>query len=462
MKARILILAIAFVVSFSINAQEKETPPPGGEPKGFTLSEKEVITYDNGLTLVLVPYGSIPKASINITLKTGNIHEAEDQVWLTDLLGELMKEGSTGDYSVTDKLAGMGGDLNINVGVHSSSLNTRVLSEFAPEAFKVLADVLVNPKWPAEELERLQNNMKRDVTVALSRPGSQAQKEFLAQMYPNHPYGKLYPTVEQVDSYTSEAIRAYYDENFGAQRTTVYVVGKFNSSKVKEVVASELGSWRKGPDEFYPVAQSRTENMVKIIDRPGAPQSTIYFGLPVPGPDDENFIPLSVMNSILGGSFGSRITSNIREDKGYTYSPYSSLTTNYKNGLWFEVADVTTEHTGASLEEIKKEIVRLQNEPPSQEELQGIKNYEGGLYILRNSTPGGIIGQLNFLDVHDLDESFLVDRVKNINAVTPEMVQKMAKDYIKPENMTLIVVGDKEKIQDQVKETIKVPIKTDQ
>ena len=455
MKTTFYIFIIALLVAIPSNAQ-KQTPPKGGEPKGFTLPEKEVVTYDNGLELVMVPYGSIPKATINITVKTGNINEKEDQIWVSDLLADLMEEGSTLDYSVKDKLASMGGNLNVGVGTHTTTLNTNVLAEFAPEAFEVLSDILVNPELPESELDRLKNNMKRNITVSLSRPGSQARKEFFAELYPDHPYGRLYPTSEMVDSYTLSDVKGFYDENFGAKRTTVYVVGKFDAEKVKEMVEQQLGSWREGKESNYPLAETNSDPSVKIIDRPGAPQSTIYYGLPVASPNSEDYIALDVMNSILGGSFGSRITSNIREDKGYTYSPSSSLYSNYKTGIWYESADVTTEFTGASLDEIKKEIVRLQNEAPGKEELKGIQNYESGIYVLQNSTPGGIINQLNFLDVHELPESFLVDKVKNINAVTPEQIREMAQKYIQPEKMTLIVVGDKEKINDQIQETMEV------
>lgn len=455
MKTTFYILLVVLLAVVPANGQ-KQTPPEGGEPKGFTLPEKEEINFDNGLKLVLVPYGSIPKATINITLKTGNINEKEDQVWVADLLADLMEEGSTSNYSVKDKLAGMGGNLNIGAGTHTTSINTNVLAEFAPEALSVLSDVLVNPKLPESELARLKNNMKRNITVSLSRPGTQARKEFFAELYPDHPYGRSYPTIEMVDSYTLSDVKSFYEENFGAQRATVYVVGRFDAAKVKEIVAEQLGSWRKGPEAIYPVAEINSDPSVKIIDRPGSPQSTIYYGLPVADPSSGDYIALDVMNSILGGSFGSRITSNIREDKGYTYSPNSSLFANYKSGLWYENADVTTEFTGASLEEIKKEIVRLQNEAPGKDELKGIQNYESGIYVLQNSTPGGIINQLNFLDIHDLPESFLVDKVKNINAVTPEQIQEMAKKYIQPEKMTLIVVGDKEKISDQIQETMEL------
>ncbi|MDX1604476.1 MAG: insulinase family protein, partial [Salinimicrobium sediminis] len=184
MKTRIYTLLIFILVALQVEAQDKQTPPKGGEPKDFTLPEKEVVNFDNGLKLVLVPYGSIPKATINITLKTGNINEGPEEVWLADLLTDLMEEGTNANYSVKDSLSGMGGNLNIGIGAHTTSLSTSVLAEFAPEAVKILADVLVDPKLPASELDRLKKDMNRNLTVSLSRPGTQARKEFFAELYP--------------------------------------------------------------------------------------------------------------------------------------------------------------------------------------------------------------------------------------------------------------------------------------
>lgn len=453
---------LIFVLSATIiNAQEKEIPPIGGEPKDFKLPVKEVIKYDNGLTLVLVPYGSIPKSTIRFNIKTGNINEKENQVWLSDLMADLLEEGSTTKSAkqIADEMASMGGNLNISVGVHASSISSSVLYEFAPNAIELMADVLKNPKWPVEELDRLKDDMKRNLAVTLSRPRAQATRDFFAEIYPNHPYGRYYPTDEMIDSYSVEDIKQFYEQNFGAQRTTIYVAGNFDKDKVKSAVENTMLDWRAGMESNYPIANPVTSNTIKIIDRPNAPQSTIYYGLPVIDPSNEDYIALDITNSILGGSFASRITSNIREDKGYTYSPRSSIQDNYKSGVWYESADVTTEHTGASLSEIQKEIEKLQNEPPSKEEMEGIINYESGIYVLQNSTPNGIIGQLIFLDTHDLDESFLTDKVKNMHAITPEKVQEMTKKYIRPEKMTLIVVGDKIKIENQLQETVQKPLK---
>ena len=196
-------------------------------------------------------------------------------------------------------------------------------------------------------------------------------------------------------------------------------------------------------------------------DRPNAPQSTLVVGLPVIDPTNPDYIRLRVMNSLLGGSFGSRITRNIREDKGYTYSPYSYVETHYRTGNWTQNADVTTTDTYNSLHEIMNEIERLQKTLPSADELKGIQNFEGGMFVLRNSNPGGIIGQLNTLDLHGLPETYLTEQVKNINAVTPQQVSETARKYLRPEAMTIVVVGDKKVIDPQLKkfqETRKKPL----
>lgn len=454
MKTVILyMMSVCFV--WTISAQDKELPPQGGEPRAFNLPKKQLVKLDNGIELVMVPYGAIPKATISMRVKTGNIHENDNQVWLSDLLADLMEQGSRSmdAKQISDKMASMGGNLNVSVSSHSTTLSTSVLSEFSADAIKTMAEVLRYPQWPQSELARLKNDMKRNLAVRLSRPGAQASKAFYKSIYPDHPYGNIYPTDSMISAYTLDDITEFYKNNFGAKRTVVYVVGKFDAAKVEEAFRSSFESWETGPEVYYPEAQAHTEHLVQIIDRPNAPQSTIIYGLPTIDPSHEDYLALDITNSLLGGSFGSRITSNIREDKGYTYSPYSNLQSNYKSGVWYESADVTTKYTGASLEEIRKEIFRLQDSLPSKEELDGIKNYQAGVFVLQNSSPGGIIGQLSFLDMHSLPESWLENKVDNMMSVTPEQVSEMTKKYIRPKDMTVIIVGDKEKVKMQVEET---------
>ncbi len=441
---RLLTLLTGLLLATTTLLAQKQTPPPGGTPKDFTLPRRQLITLDNGLKASLIPYGTVPKVTVSIIVRTGNMHEKDNEMWLSDLLSQLMQEGTTSRtaQALSEEVARMGGSLSIYSNFSGMVISGSVLSEFAPNLVTLLADVLTNPKLPASELERLKANLKRDLTVDKSRPQSQANEKFAALMYPDQPYGRIYPTEELLTSYDLAKVRGFYDAQFGAQRTQVYVAGKFDKDAVQQAIQTSLGSWKKGPVLSIPEAKPATSKGVATIDRPGAPQSTLIVGLPVIDPSQPDYVPLLVTNSLLGGSFGSRITTNIRENKGYTYSPYSSINSYYRGATWTERADVTTEHTGASVNEILKEVTQLRNTAPTKDELTGIQNYEAGIFVLRNSNPNGLINQLSFIDLHGLDESYLTNYVKNVMAVTPEKVQQTTQKYINPDDMTLIVVGD--------------------
>jgi zinc protease len=432
---------------------QKQTPPEGGTPRDFQLPAKKISKLDNGLSTTLVQYGAIPKVNINVIIKTGNIHEGPNEVWLGDLTGNLMREGTTSmDFkTIAKKVAAMGGEVNVSTGLNQMTISGSVLSEFAPDLVKILADIVINPAFPASEVDRLKNDLKRQLTVQKSVPQNQATEKFRSIIYKDHSYGRYFPTEAMLNSYTLDMAKGFYEKNIGAKRTVVYAVGKFDEGAVKKAIEEAFGKWKEGPEVNYPIATPVKTNEVAMIDRKDAPQTTVLLGLPTLDQSKPDYLPLQVTNSLLGGSFGSRITSNIREDKGYTYSPFSTINSGYRVAIWYEQADVTTEHTGAALQEISKEIKRLQNQPPSADELKGIQNYEAGIFVLQNSTPGGIINQLNFLDLHGLSDSYLTDRVKNIYNVTPEKVQQMAKEHFKYEDMTLVLVGDKKKLEKQIK-----------
>lgn len=445
-------LLVCFAASISVNAQ-KQTPPVGGTPKDFKLPAKKTIKLPNGFSSSLVPYGMVPKVSVNLIVKTGNIHEDANEVWLADLTGELMKEGTTTmDFkTISKKAAAMGGNINVGVGMDQVTISGSVLSEFAPELISLIADILINPAFPASEVERLKSDLKRQMAVQKTSPQTLASEKFFQTIYKDHPYGRYYPTEEMLNSYDLNKIKGFYEENFGAKRSVLYVAGKFDEAKVEKAIADAFTTWKAGAEITYPPAVQTKTNEIAIIDRKDAPQTTIMLGLPTLTPKNADYVPLQITNSMLGGSFGSRITSNIREDKGYTYSPFSTIQNRKGVSIWYEQADVTSEHTGASLQEIAKEIKRLQNEAPSKEELEGIQRYEAGIFVLQNSTPFGIIGQLNFIDQNELDESYLTDRVKNIYAVTPEKISQITKDHFKYEDMTLVMVGDKKLLEKQKK-----------
>jgi zinc protease len=447
-----ILIFLASTASGQTSAPQKQAPPPGGPPKPFNVPAHETYSLPNGMKVTLVPYGNIPKVTVGLAIRAGNLNEPQDVLGVADITGELLKEGTKtlSAQALAEATAQMGSSLNVTTGPDETSIDADVLSEYGGSAVKLMADVVTHPLLPESELARLKTNLLRQVVVAKSRPSQIALARFRKLMYGDHPYGEILPTETSLNKITIEDARKYYAANYGAGRAHLYVAGKFDVAEVKKAIAANFSDWSKGTPPVVDAPKPKMQRLLDVTDRPNAPQSTIYMGLPVADATSPDNIPLIVTNSLLGGSFGSRITSNIREQKGYTYSPSSQVSRRYHDAYWAEIADVTTVSTGPSLKEIFGEIDRLQKEAPGTTELKGIQSYLSGLFVIQNSTRQALIGQLRYVDLQGLGEEYLKAFVQKVNAVTPDDVQHMTMKYIKPEQMTIVVVGDKSKITEQL------------
>ncbi len=430
----------------------KQTPPPGGAPRPFVLPGTTTFSLPNGLGATLVPYGTVPKVTATLVVGVGNAHESAEQVWLADMTGELMREGTQTRSSaeVAEAAGGMGGSLMVAVGGDQTTIGLDVLSEAAPDAIALLAEVVSRPALPEREVARVRDNLIRQLTVARSTPGSLATERFAATLYPNHPYGRLFPDEGQLATYDLAAVTAFHRTHFVPNRSHLYVVGQFDARAVREAVEQAFRGWSKGADATRPPVTPVSARAFHLIDRPGAAQSTIRLGLPVIDPSHRDYVALQVTNTLFGGSFASRVTSNIREQKGYTYSPSSQLASHPGVAHWVQTADVTTAVTGAALKEVFAEIDRLRAEPPSDEELAGFRNYLAGVFVLQNSSRMGITNQLAFTRLHRLGDDHLKTFVSRVQAVTPADVQRVANEYLVPGKMALVVVGDAASIRGQL------------
>jgi zinc protease len=415
---KLLILMALCGLAVAPALAEKSTPPAAGPAKPFNVPARQTSTLANGVALNLVPYGTIPKALISIRVRAGNLNEDANHVWLADLTGNLMREGTKSKTAeeVDAAFARMGGRLNIGVGEDQTNITADVLSEHAAEAAKLLAEVATSPRLPESEVARLKADLLRNVAIAHTQPQALAQERFAKVLYGDHPYGRVYPTEEMLKSYTIDDVRKFYESNFGALRARVYVAGKFDPVAVKAALTQGLAGWAKGPEPLINLPKPSTARDFELVEKAGAVQSTLYLGLPATDPSSPDYVPLAVTNSLLGGSFISRITQNIRENKGYTYSPFSQVDTHYRSGTWIESADVTTAVTGPSLKEIFGEIDGLRAKAPPADEVGRIQRYMTGIFVLQNSSRGGLVGQLNFVDLHGIGDQYLRTYVQRLNA----------------------------------------------
>lgn len=431
---------------------DKQQPPAGGEPKNFKLTETYDFSLDNGLEVTFVQYGDTPKVTLRLVTATGNVDDGGQDA-VSDLAYQLLTEGTAtrSAREIAEQAAKMGGQVNTSVSANSSYVQMDVLSEYASDATSLIADLVQNSVYATEDLQRAKNNFIRDLNVQKSQAQGQAAEAFYQALYPDHPYGKVFADERVVETLTAEQVKAFMSTNLVAARSHLYISGKFDQGAVEQAVKAAFADMAKGQERVLSAPQGKGAGKFVFVPRENAPQSTLRLGLPVVDPSHEDYLGLGVMNTLLGGSFSSRITANIREDKGYTYSPSSSISAKVKSGTWFQTADVTAEATGPALFEIIKEIKRLQSEAPTEEELQGFKNYISGIFVLQNSSRTAIVNQLWFLKSHGLPLSRLETYVQQVNDLSPEQISALAAKYLPLEKMTLVVVGD-ESVKSQLTE----------
>ncbi|WP_114951767.1 M16 family metallopeptidase [Sphingosinicella terrae] len=433
-------------------AQQPFPPQPAiGTPRPFTLPAAETFRLANGLQVTLVPYGIAPKATVSLRIDAGNLNEGED-VWLADLAGEMLREGAGGRSAeaIAEAAASMGGELVVGVGQLETQIGLGILSEHAAEAVRLVADVALRPDLPESELERVRQNLARNAAVARSQPQPVADAVFARAYYGAHPYGRLLPSDAQLAGYTIDQVRRFHRENFGARRARLYVAGRFDAAAVRQAIEQAFGSWQPGPERLALPPAPRQGPQLLLVDRPDAPQSTIRVGFPAPAAGATGDIDMRVMNALLGGAFTSRITQNIREDKGYTYSPGSGVQYHAGEALWTFQADVTTSDTGAALREVIGEVRRLQNEAPPADETGGMGRWLAGTFVLQNASASGLINSLAQRDLHGLPPEWLEGFVPAVLDIDSDEVRRIAAERLPLDRMTIVIVGDLDSVRPQL------------
>jgi zinc protease len=453
MSTRTVIAVLGLALASPLSASpEKQTPPVPGEPKAFEVPTPKRFALDNGLEVTFVDYGTVPKVRVELSLDVGNAHESASQVWLADVTADMLAEGTQTRTAsqISEAAARMGGSLDVSVGGETTELSGDVLSEFGPEMVRLIADVVRHPAFPNAGLERIKADRQRQLSIARSQAQQLALEKFRSVLYGDHAFGRVFPTAEMIGAYDLESVRAFYEAGFGPERSDLYVVGRFDRAAIEKAIRETFGDWEGAKAATLEPPTPKSTRAVHIVDRPGAVQSTIVLGLPVIDPSHPDYLRLAVTNTLLGGFFSSRVTANIREDKGYTYSPYSQISTRSGDAYWAQNADVATEVTGAALKEIFFEIDRLQSEPPSAQELDGVLKYVAGVFVLQNSSRAGIVNRLEYLEGHGLSDDYLRKYVERVYAVSPEDVQAMAREHIRDAQATIVVVGDKKTIESEL------------
>jgi predicted Zn-dependent peptidase len=272
--ATTLALALLSLLIAPLAAQQKQQPPPAGTPKDFVIPAPRRFTLGNGLPVTLVPFGQVPKVTIRVVVGAANLHEKADEIWLADLTGSMMREGTaslTAD-AVAREFAAMGGELGISVGPDTTSIGADVLSDRAADAVRLIAEVTQSPRLPEADFARVKSNLLRNLAIQRSSPQALAQEKFASLLYGDHPYGRLFPTEAMLQGYTMEQVRAFHRSNFTAGRARVYVAGIFDAKALEDAIRQGFEKWTRGSTAQVAPVPTEGKGRFALLDRPDAPQ----------------------------------------------------------------------------------------------------------------------------------------------------------------------------------------------
>ena len=426
-----------------------ERPTPGSpRPYHFPPFQRERLA--NGLSVITVDLPGRELISASIVLPIGASEERPEEAGLTVLMARALAEGTAHHDAIglVEAAERLGASIHAEAGWDAWTVSLEVPVARFGAALDLAAEVAAEPTFPAREVERLRDERLNDILQARADPRRRAEEGFVETIYgPGSPYrrpsGGLPETVQQIDA---AAARGMHARRFDPARMTLIVGGDLQDFDVMDLVSRHVGGWRAGSKAEGPVpfeaAPARSDRLVRILNRPGSVQTEIrigHVGQPRRIPD---FHALSVMSAILGGLFDSRLNRKLREEKGYTYGASAGFDLRRGAGPFAARAAVNTDVTVPAVLDILTELDRIREEPVSEDELRGARDFLVGVFPLRFETPGAVVGALSSLVAHELPDDELARYRPAIEAVTVEDLTAAARAHVQPASAAIVLVGD--------------------
>jgi predicted Zn-dependent peptidase len=454
------LLCLLFLTVATAPAAEKEKPlpkdlPPYGELKPFQAPRVTTQKLANGLTLWLVPRPGFPKVSYTLAVRGGLAADPQNLPGLANLLTATIDQGTAARTArqIAEELQAAGGDLNARAGSESITLTTSVLASKAEAGLTVLADVAQNATFPDSEVALAKSNAADHLQQEESDPSFLAERAMARVLFGQHPYGTTALTQDSIAKATAKELRSEYARRLRPDQAILVVVGNFDAAKMAAAAESLLGKWAAPSTPPVPAVDKPSfvpPHAVFFVERPDSVQTTIVFGSLGPTESSPDYAPTEVANAMFGGMFGSRLTLNIREDKGYTYSPYSYVAPRRTVGIFQTWAAVRNEVTGATVNEIDYELNRLATTTPSEEELTHAIRYLVGNQAIELQSQDSVGRSLARLWVIGLPPEELGRESERIGKVTLSDVDSAAVKYFPAARQAIVAVGVEKVIKDQL------------
>jgi zinc protease len=430
--------------------------PPLAKPRALKLPTVSDTVLDSGLRVLAVRRPGVPLVELRLRIpfagppgKRGRTHTARGSLLGDTLL--LGTERRTAEQIAVD-LQGLGGQLAASTDSDRLGLGGSVLASGLPGLLELLGEVLAGATYPKREVAGERDRLVQELAIYRSQAAVVAREALLRRLYGDHPYGRDLPSADDVEAVRPSHLRKLHAERVSPQGAILVLVGDVSPKRTVDLVANALGGWTSaGPGEQVLELPTPPAGPALLLDRPGAVQTTLRAAAPAPSrahPDSAAFV---LANLVFGGYFSSRWVANIREDKGYTYSPHAIVEHPPAGSRVMISADVSTPTTAAALVETWYELGRVATQPVGQDELDQARRYAVGNLALGTASQAGLAGTLSQLAAAGLGVEWLRDQTARLAAVTVDQALEAAARYLAPARMTTVLVGDVAEVERPVR-----------
>ena len=421
--------------------------------RAATWPKRTKARLSNGLEVVLAEAHSIPKFHGELFFRSGNAAVADRAPGLAEMAATVVRTGTAKRASrqIEEDLRRIGADLSSNAGADTSAISFAGLSEFAEPLLGLVNELAREAAFPEAEFERERRQKLEEVKLERTQPGFLASERLRKVLFGAHPYAQVSPSEAQVAAYQREDLQKVYRDAYTPENGLLLLVGDFESQAMLQNVEKVFGAWAgKKPETKTAAAPAQPRGRrVYLVHVPGGVQAQILAGCHAITRKNPDWVKLGLTNSLYGGAFNSRLVMNIREDKGYTYSPRSGVHALRQHGYFSVSAAVRNDVVAASLAEIFYEMDKLRSLPVPELELAEAQNYLSGIFSMGLATQDGLLSQLSTVALNELPDDYLETYRAKVRAITFDELLATARKYLDSANMQIVVVGDRAHIESQ-------------
>jgi zinc protease len=427
--------------------------PPLSAERHVTWPKRTRARLSNGLEVILVESHTIPKFHGELFFRSGNAAAIDRGPGLAEMTATVVRTGTAKRASrqVEEDLRRIGADLASSAGADTSAISFAGLSEFAEPLLGMVDELAREASFPEAEFERERRQKLEEVKLERTQPGFLAGERLRKVLFGAHPYAQVSPSEEQVAAYKRDDLIKLYRDFYTPENGLLLLVGDFQPDAMFKAAEKVFGAWhgKKPETKSFPALANPRGRRAYLVHLPGAVQTQILAGCHAITRKHPDWVKLGLTNSLYGGAFNSRLVMNIREDKGYTYSPRSGVNALRQHGYFTVSAAVRNDVVAASLTEIFYEMDKLRSVPVPEAELADAQNYLSGVFSMGLATQNGLLSQVAVVALNELPDDYLETYRAKVRGLTPVDLIETARKYLDSANMQIVLVGDRAQIESQ-------------